>query len=401
MTKRARSSRLAEIGPVPIAAYIHVPFCRQRCGYCNFSLLANRDDLFERYVDAVCRELSELQVPRPVETIFFGGGTPSILPEAVAERLFDAVRRWFPLSVHDSDEGAASLHDCGEFSIEANPFDVPRERLRFWRSQGVNRISIGGQSFQAGKLKILERDHDPSELVRAIELSQEEIDRVSLDLIFASPGESLSEWEYDLKSALEIGVGHLSTYGLTYEKGSMFWGRLQKQQLQRLDEDVELAMYTMAIDMLVDGGLEHYEVSNFARSGESCRHNQAYWNGDRWWGIGPSAASFLGNYRSVNYRGTLAYLKHIEQGDSAIDESEELSLDQQWRERFVFGMRQLRGVPWYRWREEVPASTRSAIEVALSAHTERGWLEVQGDYVRLTRAGLVISDGLWSDYFGA
>lgn len=400
MIERPRSSRLAEIGPIPIAAYIHVPFCRQRCGYCNFSLLANRDDLFDRYVDAVCRELSELECPRPVETVFFGGGTPSILPEVAAERLFEAVRQWFPIAGRDSNGVKVATGESGEFSIEANPLDVTKERLRFWKSQGVNRISIGGQSFQAEKLKVLERDHDPLELIQAIELSQEVMDRVSLDLIFASPGESLSGWEADLRRALELGVGHLSTYGLTYEKGSMFWGRLQKEQLHRLNEELELAMYTMAMEMLVDGGLEHYEVSNFARSGQACQHNQAYWNGDRWWGVGPSAASFLGNHRSVNYRGTLAYLKHVEQGSSAIDESEELSIDQQWRERFVFGMRQLRGVPWYQWRSEVPVSTREEIETALRAHTERGWLEEHGDYVRLTRAGLVISDGLWSDYFG-
>ena len=382
-------ARLVENGPKPIAAYIHVPFCSQRCGYCNFSLLANRPDLYERYVDAMERELSRLEVPRPVKTIFYGGGTPSILPEQIAERLFELIRYWLPLD------------DGGECSLEANPRDISEKMLGFWKSQGINRLSIGGQSFQETKLKVLERDHNPNELIDSVERAIAHIPRVSLDLIFAAPGETLKDWLSDLDHVLKLGLEHVSTYGLTFEKGSSFWGRLQRKELKRADEDLELEMYTQAIDVLTQGGLEHYEVSNFARPGQACQHNQTYWNGDRWWAFGPSAASYLGKHRSVNHHGTLNYLRRLEAGETALIECEELSIDQQWRERFVFGMRQMRGVPWSQWRSSVPEKTRSDIDKALQEHIDMGYLEVHGEYVRLSRAGLVVSDGLWSSYFDA
>jgi len=378
---------LVENGPKPIAAYIHVPFCSQRCGYCNFSLLANRSDLYERYVDAIERELWLLEVPRPVKTIFYGGGTPSILPEKIAEKLFNLIRHWLP------------LEDGGECSLEANPIDVTEKKLKFWKSEGINRLSIGGQSFQENKLKVLERDHNPQELINSIERAITYIPRVSLDLIFAAPGETLQDWLSDLDQVLKLGLEHVSTYGLTFEKGSAFWGRLQRNDLKRASEDLELEMYTRAIDILTQGGLEHYEVSNFAKPGQACQHNQTYWNGDRWWAFGPSAASYLGKHRSVNHRGTLNYLRRVEAGETALIECEELSIDQQWRERFVFGMRQMQGVPWFQWRSSVPEDTRADIDAAMKDHFDRGWLEVNGEYVRLTRAGLVVSDGLWSSYF--
>jgi len=286
-----------------------------------------------------------------------------------------------------------------ECSLEANPIDVTDKKLQFWKSEGINRLSIGGQSFQANKLKVLERDHNPQELINSIERAITYIPRVSLDLIFAAPGETLQDWLSDLDQVLKLGLEHVSTYGLTFEKGSAFWGRLQRNDLKRASEDLELEMYTRAIDILTQGGLEHYEVSNFAKPGQACQHNQAYWNGDRWWAFGPSAASYLGKHRSVNHRGTLNYLRRVEAGETALIECEELSIDQQWRERFVFGMRQMQGVPWFKWRSSVPEDTRADIDAAMKDHFDRGWLEVRGEYVRLTRAGLVVSDGLWSSYF--
>ncbi|MFM8572043.1 MAG: coproporphyrinogen III oxidase family protein, partial [Pirellula sp.] len=146
------------------------------------------------------------------------------------------------------------------------------------------------------------------------------------------------------------------------------------------------------------GGTEHYEISNFARAGEACRHNQAYWNSNRWWGFGPSAASYLGDMRCVNHRGTLQYLSRIESGLSAVEEFDRLSLDQQCRERFVFGMRQIQGVDWDQLQLQFPATTSQSIQASLTRHIEQGWIERAGRYVRLTRSGLVLSDGLWNEY---
>jgi oxygen-independent coproporphyrinogen-3 oxidase len=374
-----------QISP-PIAAYVHIPFCRHRCGYCNFSLLANRDDLFERFLNGLAIELSELQEPRPVQTLFLGGGTPSILPPPLMQQLLALLRHWLPLS------------KSGEWSIEANPLDIRADSLHLWKDVGINRISIGGQSFDPAKLKRLERDHSPDELDRAIEAAQSVMDSVSLDLIFAAPDETLATWHSDLLHAIQSGVNHLSTYGLTYEKGARFWGERERQILKPVDEDTELEMYLDAIDTLSSHGFEHYEISNFAKPDQACRHNQAYWNGDSWWAFGPSAARYVGGVRSVNHRGTLEYLRRLETGCSPVIEREELTLDQQWRERFVFGMRQLRGVPWQSWQSHVPANVRESINQKIAEHIEHGWMHEIEDHVRLTRKGLVVSDSLWSEY---
>lgn len=381
------AAKLAERGPQPIAAYLHIPFCYQRCGYCNFSLLAGRQDLHERFVDAILTEMSWLQNPRAVQTIFLGGGTPSILSPHLMERLLEGIRNWLPI------EGVQ------EWTIEANPRDITTSNLQLWGRLGINRVSIGGQSFVPRKLKVLERDHTSEELSRAIERAASHMPKVSLDLIFAAPGETLDEWRSDLKQSLLSGIGHVSTYGLTFEKGARFYGRLQRQEIVKVDEQIELDMYNLAIDTLGSGGIEHYEISNFAAPGQACRHNQAYWNSDRWWGFGPSAASYLGNVRSVNHRGTLQYMRRVlQEGLSPIEEQDELTPDQQCRERFVFGMRQRQGVIWDEIHREFSKGTLEAIQSAMEEHIARGWIERVGNTVRLTRAGLVISDGLWYEY---
>ena len=371
---------------MPQAAYVHVPFCRQRCGYCNFSLLANRGDLYTRFLNALEVELSALQMPRSVHTLFLGGGTPSLLPEIERDRLLSLLAYWLPMD------------ETGEWSMEANPLDITEAFCQSVRDLGVNRISIGGQSFQSAKLRILERDHSPSQLRVAIEVALKHFSSVSLDLIFAAPGENLSEWELDLKLALQSGVQHLSTYGLTFEKGARFWGMRERSEIEAIPEDTELSMYQTAIETLTKHGFEHYEISNFAKPGHACRHNQHYWQGQSWWAFGPSAARYVGDTRSVNHRGTIEYMRRIEQLRSPVDELEVLSSEQKIRERFVFGMRQLSGVDWAMLRKEADPATARSIQSAIEQHLRAGWMASHGDHIRLTREGLFISDSLWSEY---
>jgi oxygen-independent coproporphyrinogen-3 oxidase len=373
--------------PPPRSAYVHIPFCAHRCGYCNFSLLANRSDLFERYLAALEIELSSLVEPQIVETLFLGGGTPSILPLALTERLLNMLARWLPLQ-----------GDAIEWSIEANPIDVTPERLALWKSLGIDRVSLGGQSFDSRKLMALERDHTPEQLLAAIESAKRSMGSVSLDLIFAAPGETLEVWERDLAMAIASGVDHISTYGLTYEKGAKFWGRRERNQLSAISEDDELAMYTLAIETLSSSGMEHYEISNFARPGHPCRHNRTYWQGNPWWAFGPSAARYIGNVRSVNHRSTLTYLRRIEAGQSPVDEREILSESQKIRERFVFGMRQMAGIDWSELASQSDAQTRDSLAAKIAEHIEAGWMQREGDRVRLTRRGLFLSDSLWHHY---
>ncbi len=267
----------AEHLSAPQAAYVHVPFCHSRCPYCNFTVVANRLDLVDRYIDAIARELSALEQPHAVQTIFIGGGTPSMLPQPAMLRLLHEIRKWIPLVAG------------GEWSIEANPQDVDHELCSLLRDQGINRISLGGQSFDNAKLLKLGRDHTGDQLARAVDTASQWFEKVSVDLIFGVPGEDMTVWKSDLRNVTSRGLSHVSSYGLTYEKGARYWSQLQKGQIEAVAEETELEMYLYAIETLTAHGILQYEVSNFARPGSECVHNQTYWQGNAWFGFGPGA----------------------------------------------------------------------------------------------------------------
>ncbi len=371
----------------PKAAYVHVPFCHARCPYCSFTVVANRLDLVDRYVAAVTRELTALDQPHTMNTIFIGGGTPTLLPREPMLRLFEAIRRWLPLA------------DDGEWSIEANPQDVDLGLCRLLSDQGINRISLGGQSFDATKLKMLGRDHTGDQLARSIDIASQYFNEVSVDLIFGVPGEDMQVWKSDLQAATSRCVSHLSTYGLTYEKGAHYWSQLQKGQIVAVAEETELEMYLYAIETLTQHGLNHYEVSNFAKPGSECLHNQTYWQGDAWLGFGPGAAAYVDSTRSVNHRSTLKYFQRIETGQSPVAETQTLDWSTCTRERFIFGMRRLKGVKWSSLACSGEPHSVEAIEKQLCKHIELGFMEWHEGHIRLTPQGLPISDSLWVDYW--
>ncbi|HVW38072.1 MAG TPA: radical SAM family heme chaperone HemW [Pirellulales bacterium] len=367
----------------PRAAYLHVPFCAHRCGYCNFTLIAGRDDLIAAYLDALELELARLDEPRPVETLFIGGGTPTHLPPAQLARLLTIVRRWF------------SLAEGGEFSIEANPFGFDADRVQILADYGVTRLSLGAQSFDAAKLRLLERDHSPAEIARSVDLARRKLSSVSLDLIFGAPGETLDSWRRDLASALELAPDHISTYGLTFERGTTFWSRLTHGQLIRLDEELERTMYAEAIDSLGAAGYKHYEVSNFARPGHRCRHNEIYWAAEEYYAAGPGAARYIAGRREVNHRSTTTWLKRVLAGESPVAESEMLSPEDKAREALVLGLRRMEGVD----RREFAARSGFEVEALvgreLARFVELGLLFDQAGRVHLTREGLFVSDAIW------
>ncbi len=372
----------------PRAAYVHVPFCRRRCGYCNFTVVAARDDLVADYLRAVELELQELRTPREVDTLFFGGGTPTQLSPAALDRLCHLAREWFPLAVGY------------EFSVEGNPADLDEDRLAVLQAAGVNRLSLGGQSFDDRKLEALERDHRCRQLQRTLDRCRARFASLALDLIFAVPGESLQTWTADLRAAVAADVDHISTYGLTYEKGAAFWDRRQRGLLQPVDEELERTMYEAAIDALTAAGLEHYEVSNFARPGHRCRHNEVYWRGQSYFAVGPGAARYVDGWREMNHRSTTTYLRRMLAGQSPVAERERLSPSDAARERLVFGLRMLEGVERSSFAAETGLEIDALVGPALRRFVDQGLLEDTGGRVRLTRAGLLVSDALWPEFLG-
>lgn len=375
----------------PTAAYVHVPFCRHRCGYCNFTLISGRDDLIDAYLDALERELSALETPRTVETLYLGGGTPSHLPPDKLGRLLEIVDRWFPRTI-------------GEFTIEANPLDVAgttdsqgEERLRILRAAGVGRISLGVQSFQTEKLRVLERDHTPQQARDAVKAVKDAGFTVSLDLIFGAPGESQQAWQADLDAALALRPDHISLYGLTFERGTAFWSRRARGDLRSQEEEAERTMYLAAIDALAAGGYEHYEISNFALPGCRSRHNQTYWAAREYYAAGPGAARYVDGVRSSNHRSTTTWLNRLRTGQSPLDESEQLDPENRAREALVLGLRRVQdGVERAAFAAEFGYDVDRLGGDDLRKLLSSGLLENLGSRLRLTREGLLLGDYIWS-----
>ena len=372
-------------GLPPRSAYIHVPFCIHRCGYCNFALVADRSDLVKPYLIALKKELEWLKQPRQVDTLYFGGGTPTFLTPDQLAKLCELALSWHPLGDHY------------EWTVEANPADLNQERLGILAHYGVNRLSLGAQSFNTAKLKRLERDHQASDIQNAIRLAREAGIRVSLDLIFAAPKETLGQWQKDLETVITIQPDHISTYGLTYEQGTTFWSRLEKHELQKVPEELEREMYLLAIDLLAEAGYEHYEISNFAKQGQRSRHNEAYWNGKSYFAAGPGAARYVEGVRSTNHRSTVAYLKLISAGESPVAEQEQLNDEQRAREMLVFGLRRLAGISREAFQQQSGFEVDVLAGNEIAHFVELDLLCDDGQNIKLSREGLLLSDSLWPE----
>jgi len=368
----------------PHSAYIHVPFCRHRCGYCDFSLVAGRDDLIDRYFQALARELSRVGQRLMLDTLYFGGGTPSHLGP-------DGIRQLFAILANAMVTNAGA-----EVSLEANPLDVTIDFVAASRDCGVNRVSLGGQSLDAATLASLDRDHVPDDVRRAVDRLLSAACTVSVDLMIAAPGQSLAAVERDLEAVKSLGVQHVSVYCLTWEKGTNFDSLRQKGMLHRAEESLECDMFEATIDRLEAAGFEHYEVSNFARAGFRCRHNEAYWDCRPWEAFGPGAARFDGRTRITNHRSTQAWMTRVLAGEDFTGDCDAMTQEQAARERVVVGLRRRNGVD----REAFEQSSGFSLD-AIAGGAVRRWVagglaQDNGQRVQLTRKGLLVSDALWA-----
>ncbi|WP_442506998.1 radical SAM family heme chaperone HemW [Novipirellula sp. SH528] len=373
--------------PTPRSAYVHVPFCRHRCGYCNFSVIADRDDLVQPFLTAIDRELEQLDRPQ-IDTLFLGGGTPTHLDVKQLEWLLKQIELRFELTDH------------AERSVEANPEDIDEQKLRVLADHGINRISLGVQSFNPSKLKLLERSHTAAQASAAIELAAKWIGNVSIDLIFAAPQETVSDWQADLQTALDLPIDHLSTYALTFEKGTAFWTAKRAGRLDGVDEASEVAMYMMTRELSSAQGLSHYEISNFARDGFRCRHNVAYWQGRGWYAAGPGAARFVGGHREVNHRSTTTYLKRMERNASPVAESDAITPLQYARERAAFGIRMIDGIDIEALARETKINLQRECGDAIEKSIAQGLLQRQGNHIHLSEQGILFADSVASELLG-
>jgi oxygen-independent coproporphyrinogen-3 oxidase len=366
----------------PRAAYVHVPFCAHKCGYCDFASLAGMDHLADRYLSALEREMAmTLGGPQEVDTIFVGGGTPTRLDAGQLERLTRIIRRYLvPAS------GA-------EWTVEANPGTLDERKADILAEAGVDRISLGAQSFRPDSLRVLERHHGREEVERAVAIVGERFPRWSLDLIFGVPGSSVTDWERDLEIALGFGPSHLSCYGLVFEKGTPLWKQRERGEVKPVAEEIERSMYEATIDRLGECWLSMYEISNFARPGHESRHNLVYWANEAYFGFGVGAARYLRGVRSVNTRELPAYLRRIEAGEPATGPSEDLTPEERARETAVLMLRRTAlGLD----RADFLRRTGFAIDdlagPAIERYRARGYLVDDGSRLRLSREGVFVAD---------
>ena len=366
----------------PRAAYLHVPFCAHHCGYCDFAVTAGQDHLIDNYVEAVGEELGRLGSPAPVDTIFLGGGTPTHLSAAQLDRLLTGVNHWLP------------LRPGGEFSIEGNPESVTADKVGVLADHGVNRVSLGVQSFRPDLLARLDRTHAPAHVGPALDRIRRRIANVSLDLIFGVPGQSVADWAGDLDAALAFGPDHVSTYGLTYEKGTRLWQRRQRGEVVPVPEADELAMYELAMDRLSAAGFEQYEVSNFARPGRRCRHNETYWANDAYFGFGVGAARYVEGRRELNKRNTADYVRTVLAGESPTFQSEALPAEEAARETAAVQMRRSAGVVREQFHRRTGYPFDELTAGRATAYAAEGLLADDGIAVRLTRRGRCLADAL-------
>lgn len=366
----------------PRAAYVHVPFCAHRCSYCDFAIAVHQDQRIDDYIDALGMELSFLGTPQSVETLFLGGGTPTHLSVDQLERLLTVVLHWLrPVEGY-------------EFTIEANPGTLDQDKIAVLAEHGVNRVSLGAQSFHPDLLRELGRDHVPANVPRAVARLKKRIAQVSLDLIFGVPGQDLRQWGADLSHCLELEPDHISTYGLTFEKGTVLWKRRERGLIQPVSEEAELEMYALAIDTLEAAGFEHYEISNFARPGKRSRHNQVYWANQTYLGFGMGAARFVNGRRELNTRNLQEYIRKARSGEVPTSQTEVLSPRERACETMALQLRRAEGIDRQHFRQQTGYDLDELAGLALACYAKRGLLADDGRRVCLTRNGKYVADSV-------
>ncbi len=394
---------------LPLAIYVHIPFCTRHCAYCDFNTYVEKAQsaIVAATVEAICRDIAQASREqatlqraageeeqgngvlgeRPVQTIFFGGGTPTFLQGEQLERIVGAIRDYFPVAPD------------AEISSEANPGSSDAARFAQMRRAGFNRLSIGVQSFDDTLLTALDRFHTAQDAENALRLARQAgFDNLSLDLMFALPKQTTSLWEASLQRALALGTTHLSLYALTLEAGTRFERLHAGGKLDLPDEDAELEMYERSIQLLTASGYDHYEVSNFALPGFRCRHNLVYWRNEEYLGIGPGAVSYIGGRRWKRERLPARYVQKAQAQADLTVESEQLTMEETLGETIMLGLRLRDGLPLSRLRHRFHIDPLAHYAPQLENLTRRGLLILEADTLRLTHRGLLLANTVLSEF---
>ena len=367
--------------------YIHIPFCKRRCIYCDFFSTTQSEKKAD-YVHALVRELEmrkDYVGNEEIETIYLGGGTPSQLSQEELEEIFTYIYKVYKVTPD------------AEVTLEANPDDLTPEYVSMLRTLPINRISMGIQTFQEETLKLLHRRHTAQQAIEAFKRCREAgFQNISIDLMYGLPGETLETWEQDLQQAIDLHPEHISAYHLIYEEGTALWNLREQNKVEEAEEELSLTLFKTLIERLTKAGYQHYEISNFCLPGLHSRHNSSYWTGKKYLGCGPSAHSFNGTSRQWNVSSLEQYLKgiHTSQPDFEI---EELDLYTRYNDFVITSIRTCWGMPLSQLRTNYGETLYNYCLRMAKPHIQQGVLEIKGDTLKLTSKGIFISDGIMSD----
>ena len=374
-----------------LSFYIHIPYCVKRCGYCDFNTYTpaelkgpDLESVSKNYISAVLKEIELAQKTvgaAEVPSIFFGGGTPSLMPAAELARVIQEIRESFELSP-DS-----------EITIEVNPDSVSLDFLEKMRQAGANRISMGMQSAVPHVLKVLDRTHNPENVSTAVEKARQAgFEHVSVDLIYGAPGESISDWQQSVTSALQLPIDHISAYALIIEKGTKLAAQISRGEVQMPPDEETAEKYLIADSAFEAAGFNWYELSNWSKPGGQCRHNIAYWNGSMWWGVGPGAHSYFDNRRWWNVKHPATYQQKINAGESPVQSEEILSEENLADEYLMLQIRRREGIPHRNLKD---SQVSRAAEYVDSGHLDQA--EWTAQKLVLTQQGRLIADRIVRD----
>jgi oxygen-independent coproporphyrinogen III oxidase len=364
--------------------YVHVPFCAQKCSYCAFYSEATQGELIQRYTDALVRELELVAGELKPETVFFGGGTPSILNLRQWQTILGAMDR-------------LKLLGAAEWSIECNPATVSPDKCKLWRDYGVNRISM---ALDDALLDRLGRIHTRTQVFKSFDILRHGgFANINIDLMFAIPGQTMPIWRATLSEALALGSEHLSSYEVIYEEDTPLFAQLQAGEFS-VDEDLACEMYDALLDAAIAHGFAQYEIANFARGGSpdsefpsfACRHNVNYWRGGEYFGLGPSAAGYVNGVRTKNWSNTTLYCEQLEKGRRAIESSESLPPLRRAGETAAFGLRMSAGWPWQLFQATTGYDLRAHWRDEIASLIHQGWATENETRFQLTPTGLRFAD---------
>lgn len=378
---------LGEVGK-GFGIYLHIPFCKQACHYCDFHFstsLKKKDQL----VEMLCRELELRKNELPqgkIETIYFGGGTPSLLQPEELQKIFDTIYANFDIS------------EDPEITLEANPDDLSEEKIKMLEASKVNRLSIGVQSFFEEDLKLMNRAHNSEEALKSIKLARQYFDNISIDLIYGIPGMNVERWKENLQITLDLGVPHVSSYALTVEPNTALKKFIEKGKVKPVDDEMAKTHFEILVETLVNAGFEHYEFSNFGKPGYFSRNNTAYWLGKTYLGIGPSAHSYDGNSRKWNVSNNSLYIKALEKSELPL-ETETLTLTDKYNEYIMTRLRTKFGVSLEEVGELFGAELQKHLQKNVRFLLEKDLLKNENGVYHVTSKGKFLSDGIAADLF--